>query len=271
MTKKNNTRRISYREYRRRVFNTALLECFCRIHGQILNGNTEDSSYSSERLSTMASNLCRNFYNTDLQLDESTVAQTRERLKGADYFIQECGEVCEQIADQKAQDAEDDEMDIQDDQKVELSDEDQAAIDQVFEVKGPTPQIDQIRDATVAALMKEEEKAQEIRDAMDIAKSQVASGEDNNAFDETVRRIEAIGPTSLMNSIINRLSTIAINEMNESGTFRSINDTLSAHSDGIKDRACMIYALYEMANTFGIHKYNRNDISRLAAEIFYGK
>ena len=74
-----------------------------------------------------------------------------------------------------------------------------------------------------------------------------------------------------MNAIMTRVSTKAISDMNESGNFRSINDTMRDHAEGIKDRSIMIYTLYEMCNVFGIHKYSPRDVEMLTKEIFYEK
>ena len=258
-------------EYKRRVFNRALLECFCRIHGQILNGSCEDDAVTDERMSTMANKLCSNFYTEELNLKNATVQATQARLAEAVHFLKECGEVCEDIADHKVEDAKEEGLVMEDDQKIELSDADKAVLDQVFENRNPTPQIDAIRDATVNALVEEEKKSKEIKDAIDIAKSQVASGENPNALEETTSRLGKVGPTSLMGAIMNNITVQAIRDINESGNLGNLSQAISDNAQSIKSRAAMMYSLYEMASAFGIHHYTNAEVKKLAFDIYHDK
>lgn len=264
-------RKITYPEFRRRVFNQALLECFCKIHGQVLNGGCCDDCATDQRMADMAARLCTNFCKEELSLDNSTVDQTKAKLSEAVQFIRDCVETCENIADDKCDAAQKDKVQIEDDQKIELSQEDKAVIDQLFDSKNPTPQIDTIRDATVAALVAEEKKAAEIKQAIDIAQSKVAAGEDPATLEETVKRLNAVGPTSLMNAIMNNISAQAVKDISESGNFVSVGKAMADNADEIKSRAVAVYSLYEMASVFGMKKYTSEDVKRLALSIYYEK
>lgn len=264
-------KRISYSEYRRRVFNTALLECFCQIHGQVLNGDCADDTACDERMSSMAKRLCSTFFEDELKLKSSTITQTKTRLSEAAEFIKDCADVAEEIADKKADLAEDEKIEIADSDTIELSPEEEGVIAQLFDSKAPTPQVDAIRDATVKALLAEDRKAEEIKQAIDIAQSKVAAGSPPETLEETVNRLNKIGPTSLMNAIMNSVSVAAVKDINESGKFTSIGKALSENADEIKSRAVAIYSLYETSSVLGIRKYTSADVKQLAMNIFYDK
>lgn len=264
-------RKLMLAEYRRRVYNRALLECFCRIHGQILNGDCESDAVTDERMSTMANKLCANFYTEELNLKNATVDATQKRLSEAVHFLKECGDVCKEIADQKTEDAKEQGIQMEDDQEIELSDADREVLNQVFESRNPTPQIDAIRDATVNALMEEEKKSQEVRDAIDIAKAKVASGENPKALEEATSRIGRIGPTSLMNAIVNNITVQAIKDINESGNLGNLSAAMSANAEQIRSRAAMVYALYEACSVFGLRKYSPSEVKQLAFDIYHDR
>lgn len=264
-------RTMSYPEYRRRVFNKALIECFCQIHGQILNGDSAEDAPTDERMNQMAKRLCSNFYKEELHLDTNTISQTKAQLAEAVQFVKDCADTAEDIADDKTEDAQEHGLTISVDQDVELSDEDKAVIEQLFDAKNPKQQVDEIRDATVAALVAEEHKADEIKQSIDIAQSKVSSGEDPNSLEETVRRLEHVGPTSLMNAIMNNISAQAVKDISESGNFVSVDKVMQDNADDIKSRAVAVYALYEMANVFGVHRYTPAEVKAISTSIYYEK
>lgn len=258
---------ISNNEYRRRVFNTALLECLSRAHGEILNGTCGESDRET---CEMADKMCKAFYADMLHLDKNTITATKAQLAESITFVKDCINISEAIAEQKAEDAKD--VEIPDSDKVELSQEDNAVIDQLFDQKNPELQVEKIRDATVAALVAEDQKAQEIKDAVNIAKSQVADGTSNaEAMEETVNRINKRGPTSLMNAIINNVSRSAIKDVNNGGRFSTVGKVLHENADAIKTRAVMAYSLYEMSSVMGIHKYAPGEVQQIAYNIYYEK
>lgn len=259
-------------EYKRRVFNECMLECMCKIHGQVLNGDCVDTAFSSERLKNMSKNLTKTFMKDCMKLDNQQIRQTKASLSEAVTFIQDCIALSEAIAEDKAQCAKDEKLEMPADQEIKLSAEDKALIDKLFHDKNPELQVDQIRDATVNALLAEDKKAQEIKDSLNIANAQVSNGGDPEALKEAVTRIEHRGPTSLMNAIINRVTTMAVQDINEnSKTPVSVSVIMKENAEEIRDRATMIYALYEMANVLGIHKYTVNEIKAEAEKIYYGK
>ena len=264
-------RTITYPEYRRRVFNKALLECFCKIHGQILNGDCAVENTDNERMTEMAKRMCTTFFANELKLNTSTVSQTKDRLSEAAEFVRDCADVAEDIADKKADMAKDEKIEVTDEDDIELSPEEEGVIDQLFNSKAPTPQIDAIRDATVKALIAEDQKAAEIKQAIDIAQSKVASGAPPETLEETVKRLNKIGPTSLMNAIMNNVSVAAVRDINENGQFVSVGKALTENADEIKSRAVAIYTLYETISALGIKKYTSADVKSLALNIFYEK
>lgn len=261
-------------EYQRRVFNEAMLTCMEKMHAQILNGGSgECCGFEDKADMKMAAKMCREFFKDELKLDESTIRMTMKRLSESVTFIRDCADVSNTIAESKAKCAAEEGCEMDQDQKIELSDEDQELIDKLFDEKSPDLQVDQIRDATVKALVAEDQKAQELKRSMDIANSQVAAGEDPAVMEETVRRLDQRGPTSLMNAIINRVTTAAIHDVSESATGKdfSIGNVMKENADIIKSRAVMLYTLYEMANVCGIVHWTPAQVKRISEEIYYGK
>ena len=259
-------------EYRRKVFNTSLLECLSRIHLECAGIDCKCEEQETKLVANKAKQMCDAFYKEQLKLDTSTIAQTKANLSEAVTFIQDCLNICETIADEKADVAEREELDIDEDEPIELSDEDEALIDQVFDEKDPDVQVDAIRDATVKALIAEDEKAKEVRDSISIAQSQVAAGEDPEALEETIQRLDRRGPTSLMNAILNYTSVSAVRFVNEhTGKAVGVGQVMSENADEIKTNASLLYMLYEMANVFGIAHWTAADIRHEAERIYHEK
>lgn len=261
-------RTIHYPEYKRRVFNTALLECISKVHLLALDGNDEPEDRA---LSEMAVRLSKTFFEDELNLKKSTIDATKRRLSESVQFVQDCIAISENIAEDKAEVAEKEGVEFAADQEIELSDEDEEVIEQLFDTKSPKPQVDAIRDATVKALLEEDKKAQEVKEAIDIAHSKVAAGEDPKSLEETVTRINRQGPTSLMNAILNTVTSTAIKDVSNAGNFTSVSKVMQENADQIKSRVAAIYALYETASVLGINKYTDRDIRNLTLNIFADK
>lgn len=219
---------------------------------------------------TLAESMCDSYFTEELRLTESTISQTKERLRAANRYITEAVAECEEIADKHAEEARKEGKTFGDDEKIELTPEDNEVLDQLFHSKGPGPQIDQIRDATVKALISEEKKAKEVRDALDLAQSKVSTG-DTNAYNETASRISKVGPTSLMGAIMNSFGRAAVNETSNAGRFTSVGEVLAENADLIKTRSVMLYAIMETGNQLEITHMNSADVERLARNIFYQK
>ena len=259
---------ISPREYKRRVFNHALLECFARIQECCCEINPAEEP----RYAEMAKKMSDAFYTDALALNDCTIDQIKKKLSESVTFIQDCIALCENIADCKMKECQDAECDIPEEQKIELSPEDEGLVDKLFDEKSPDLQVDSIRNATVKALVAEDQKAQEIKDALDIAQSQVAAGSNVDAMEEAVTRINGRGPTSLMNAIMNAVSSAAVKDVNENAKAPvSIGKIMSENAKEIKTRAVMLYSLYEASNVFGIRTYTQNDIKKIANDLYYGK
>lgn len=265
--------KMSLVEYRRRVFNKALLEGMCKIHGKILNGDLSiDPGTGSDRMACMAKRMCTKFYEDELDLKNNTIHQTKQTLKESTTFIQDLVEASEEIAEQKMKDAKDAEIEMDQDQEIELGDEDKELLDQLFNQKSPDLQVDQIRDATVKALLAEDRKAQEIKDALSLANSTVpANGStDTTVMKETIDRLNRRGPTSLMNAILNGMSGLAVQSVMETAAGKSVGDIMKENADEIKTRAVMLYTLYEMNNVL-IRPYTKKEIQMISESIYYGK
>lgn len=261
---------IKLREYKRRVFNHCLLECITRFHATALEFDPHGDRHELN-LQEMANKMCRVYFTDELSLDTNTIAQTKARLSEAVTFMQDCLQICETIADEKADVAAKNDLDVEG-QDIELSPEDEELINQVFDAKEPEVQLDQVRDATVRALAEEDRKAQEIRDSLSIAQSQVAVDGDPATMEETVNRLNQRGPTSLMNAIMNSLSSAAIRDVNEASNKPiSAGTVMRENAEEIRRRACIAYMMYETANVLGIQKWDRKQVKDLAEKIYYGK
>ncbi|MCM1230048.1 MAG: hypothetical protein NC489_07945 [Ruminococcus flavefaciens] len=263
--------KLTQYQYRRQVFQAALLESLGRLQLEILNDGRCGTDNCSEADVNLMKKFSDAFYKEELKLETSTIAQVKTRLSEASEFIRDVADACEDIAEDKADAVKTGEIEPEDGQEIELSDEDKAVLNQIFDVKKPVEEIEAIRDATVAALIAEDKKAQEVRNALDIAQSQVSTGENPQALEETVKRINKIGPTSLMNAVMNHFSTLAIKDINENGTFTSVSDAMSKNRDIIKTRAVMMYTLFEAANVFKIKVFTPAEVKNLTYELYYGK
>lgn len=268
---------ITYREFKRRVFNAALLECMSKFTLKCCGGSI-DNEYDSGKFMEIAKTMSDDFYKNVCALNDCTINKTKENLSEAVTFIQDCIAVSEAIAEEKANDAAEEHLEIPEDQNIELSKEDQEVIDTLYDDKAPTVQIDAVRDATVKALMAEDRKAQEIKDAVNIANAQVQSGEaPAETVQETVNRLSAKGPTSLMHAIINGFSRVAMNEVtthaaNEGNNPNAIrvDKVMAENASEIKNRAIIMYSLFEASSVLGIKKYTPQEVKKIAEEIYYG-
>lgn len=259
---------ISYNEYRRRVFNEAVLTCLetvtikcCEIDPKT-DGNYVDT----------AKKMTDQFYRDLLDLDNSTITKTKATLAESVTFVKDVINISEAIANSKAASAAEEKLEIPADQEITMSDEDRAIIDKLFEEKGPTVQIDAVRNATVAAILSEDRKAQEIKNALDIAQSKVAESGKPEELEETVKRLSNRGPTSLMNAIMNACAGAAVKSVNEnSKTPVSVGTVMSENAELIRNRATMMYTLYEASSVLGIHNYSTADVKHIADQIYYNK
>lgn len=258
---------IMYSDYKRRVFNTALLEALAKFE---ITCCEIDPEKEPDKIA-MAKKMTDVFYTDLLDLDNKTISATRLGLQEAVSFVQDMLDICEAVADQKASDAAEHDLEVPENQKIELSDEDEEVIKQLFDEKNPTVQIDQVRDSTVKALMAENRKSQEIKDALDIAQAQVQSGENKDAVQETSAAIGNRGPTSLMNAIMNSMAGMAFKDVNENSTTPvSINQVMSENAEEIKNRSILAYSLYEGSSVLGIHKWTQAELKHEADRIYYG-
>ncbi len=265
------SKRISYQEYKRRVFNTALVECLNTVEVQAINGCC-DLDTKSDQYKEMCKKMTDSFYTDLIGLDKNTITDTKNKLAEAVTFVKDCINISEAIAEDKMQMAADEKIEVTDETKPELSDEDKYLIDKLFDEKNPEVQVDAIRNASVNALLAEDKKAQEIKDSIDLAKLRVSSGEDPKVIEETVKSIGSRGPTSLMNAILNSISTMAIKDINEnSEEIKSVSTIMSEAADDIKSRAVMLYSLYEASSILGIHKWTPDEVRREASRIYYNK
>lgn len=263
---------ISYIEYRRRVFNTALLECFSTIQESCVKDETACGDCHADNLMNISKKMSDNFYKNLLDLENSTIEATKKKLANSVTFIKDCVSVCESIAADKYDKAREAGLEIPEDQQIELGEEGEALIEKLFDEKSPDLQVAAVRDATVTALLAEDKKAQEIKDSLDIAQSQVAAGGDPKVMEETVNRLGNRGPTSLMNAIINAVSAMAVKDVNEASTSPvSVGKVMSENRQEIKDRACILYCLYEASSVFGIKKYTPQEVQKIAEAIYYNK
>ena len=261
---------ISNLELKRRTFNEALCECFAEIHARCLNlqetslfGYYPDANEIA--LKEMANSMAKEFIRSELDLDNSTIAATKDRLSESCDFMQSCVALCEDIATDKIAAAAENQVKATDDmKKPELNPEEKELIKNLFDRNEPEIEADAVRDATVKALLAEREKANEIKDATSIAQQ----AGDQNKLEETVNRISSRGPTSLMHAMITAVSEAAVKDVLEQNPKARIGNILSENADEINTRAAMMYALYEAVNAFGIKKYTRQDIERIAREIY---
>ena len=91
-------------------------------------------------------------------------------------------------------------------------------------------------------------------------------------MEETVNRLNHRGPTSLMNAILNNVSEAAVKDVNANSKAPvSVGKVMSENAQEIRNRAVMMYSLFETSSVFGIKKYTDRDVKALAEQIYYGK
>ena len=106
-------RTMSYREFKRRVFNEALQECLTKFTLKCCGGeNGMDTNLDSSRYTEIAANMSKDFYNNLLNLNERTITETKKCMSEAVTFIQDCIAVSEAIAEEKANDAQEEHLEI---------------------------------------------------------------------------------------------------------------------------------------------------------------
>ena len=264
---------ISNAEFKRRVFNSALCECFAKIHAKCLGINEDQTLFgyypdaNETYLSEMANTMAKTFIRSELNLDKATIATTKKALAESCTFMQDCVALCEAIADDKMKAAVENDVKATDDMKEpELNAEEKELIQNLFDRKDPEVEADAVRDATVKALLAEREKANKIKEATSIAQQ----AGDQNKLQETVARISSRGPTSLMHAMITAVSEAAVKDVHEKNPTAKIGTILSENADEINTRAAMMYALYEAVNAFSIKKYSKRDIEQISREIYAG-
>ena len=264
---------ISNAEFKRRVFNSALCECFAKIHAKCLGINEDQTLFgyypdaNETYLSEMANTMAKTFIRSELNLDKATIATTKKALAESCTFVQDCVALCEAIADDKMKAAVENDVKATDDMKEpELNAEEKELIQNLFDRKDPEVEADAVRDATVKALLAEREKANKIKEATSIAQQ----AGDQNKLQETVARISSRGPTSLMHAMITAVSEAAVKDVHEKNPTAKIGTILSENADEINTRAAMMYALYEAVNAFSIKKYSKRDIEQISREIYAG-
>ena len=79
---------ISHMEFRRRVFNHALLECFSRILENCCEFDQTDTH--DRHLAGIAKKMSDAFYTDKLSLDKCTINQTKQKLSESVTFIKDC-------------------------------------------------------------------------------------------------------------------------------------------------------------------------------------
>ena len=260
---------ISKREVKRRVFNAVLMESFSKFHNMCCTG---DKILNEKEIPANAKQMSDAFFCDMTGCDKKSIDQTKDTLSEAVTFVKDWIVLAEQIADAKAAVAKEEGLDIPDSQEVELGEHDKVLIDKLFDEKNPKLQADVVRDDTVKALIAEDKKAQEIRDALDIANSQISAGTDPKTVDESVKRLASRGPTSLMNAILNSYSGLAVRKVNEEADDPvSVGTVMSEHADLIKTNAVMMYTLFEATSVLGIHKFSKKEIKEYSDRLYYGK
>lgn len=271
-------RTMSYREFKRRVFNEALQECLTKFTLKCCGGEgSMDTTMDSSKYTEIAANMSKDFYNNLLNLNEKTITETKKCMCEAVTFIQDCIAVSEAIAEEKANDAQEEHLEIPEDQDIELSKEDQEVIDTLYDDKEPAVQIDAVRDATVRALMAEDRKAQEVKDAINIANAQVKVDEREHSKEEAEASLKETAyrmnrPHSLMHAIMNGFSRTALKAVSESAGVDGMKNPgkiLKENAQEIKNRSIIMYSLFESASVLGLKQFTPTEVKKIAEEIYY--
>lgn len=263
---------ISLLEYKRRVFNSVLCECFSLIHAKCLGINENETLFGGtdtpDYIVEMADTMSKEFFASELKLDESNIFATKKALSGANTFIQQCVVLAEAIANDKVEAVKKSGTSPKDDglKRPKLNKEEKTLVKKMFDSNEPQTEADAVRKSTVDALLAERKKAEKVKEATSIAQK----AGDSKKLEETVNRINARGATSLMHAILTTVSEAAIKDVLSQNPDARLSSILSENADEINSRACMMYTLYEAFNAFGIKKYSKQDIKRIADEIYSG-
>lgn len=268
------SKKISYAEFKRRMFNKTLIECFNGIH-TIINNESDDGSmnYSPNEKNFIS----ETFFRDMLSLDTNQISQTKNALgyeTGCNAFIHDCIEISEAIAENKTEELANASVPATDDNEMtEFSDEDNSLLKKLFDTKMPVAEINAVRDAASDALLQEKKRAEELKDVVDMSKMMPA-GTDNEQkkIEEAVNKLTKNVPQSLFHAIITRVSSDGVTAQSNSieGMNESVSSFLKNKSEDIIKHSLNVFTLYEMAHCFGIHEYSESEVKKISNDIFFG-
>lgn len=269
------SKKISYNEFKRRMFNKTLIECLNGIHTII---NAESDNGAMNYTPNEKNMISETFFSDMLSLDTNQIRETK-KLLGYDMnecnsFIHDCIEISEAIAENKTDELANAGVTPSDDNEMtEFSDEDNATLKKLFDSKMPVAEINAVRDAASDALLQEKKRAAELKDVIDMSKVVPAGNEaEQKKIEENVNKLTKNSPQSLFHAIINRVSSDGVSAQSNSieGMNESVSSFLKNKSDEIIKHSLNVFTLYEMAHCFGIHEYNESEIKKISYDIFFG-
>ncbi len=267
-------KKISYTEFKRRMFNKTLIECLNGIHTIINNeSNGGEMKYSPNEKNFIS----ETFFRDILSLDTNQIRQTKQILgyeTGCNSFIHDCIEISEAIAENKTDELANAEvLATDDDEMTEFSDEDNSILKKLFDSKMPVAEINAVRDAASDALFQEKKRAEELKNAIDMSKLMPAGTEnEQKKIEEAVTKLTKNTPHSLFHAIITRVSADGVTAQSNSieGMNESVSSFLKNKSDEIIKHSLNVFTLYEMAHCFGLHEYNESEVKKISYDIFFG-
>lgn len=253
--------KISNLEYKRKYFMEVISESFAELHHQCIESEEGSEKYEACKQGAKA------FFNEQVGTDSLTINAFKEKVNPTlSYFGRVIMETAEKMAEEKSREI----MlnkDLPIDPDPKMSEEDKILMDAIFTTKKPEDEITAIRDATADALFAENRKAEEIKEALKIV------GEDGGTknLQESVNNIGNIGPTSLMNAILSKVTEEMLRgNINESFT-GATSDLIKNNAEKIKEDAMVMYSLFECINCFGFKTYSSNEIKTIAHDIYFNK
>lgn len=250
----------TYAQYKRNVFAHILSESFVKIHSKALDLKENELLYEN------VSKVAREFVTTTLKLNENTVEQIKDSLKNSSYFVGRIVTLAESMACEKMETLSKEKLPVPD--CVELNDEEKQMIENLFKYECPEEGVTEITDSVAKAMMKENQKATEIKEALDLMK---VNGTDQKTLQESVNKISQREPYSLMNSIILNISESYVKEHLTNNPNLKAADILKENATNIKEDSMTAYALYETLNVFGFKTFDKKMVEDLSYKIYRGE
>lgn len=247
--------KIDVIDYKRKMFNLALTECFSILYEKVI-GDRVHNMNEAVKLQSL-SDHAKEIFISEMGLAKSTIGQTKNRInESGAHFTKILVAVAESVAEDKTNAVKENKGAL-DSLPTDLNDVDKEVIEKVFEERLDEENIDQVRDSITKAMLFEKRKAEDINNAINLDKHNSKDG----SLSESVVSLIKRPPNTLLEAIYKKSMSDAIVEAVEKGfdTSKVITD----NKEIIQEGSLAIYAIYETINMYGFKKFTPKETDAL--------